>query len=90
MNHDKNTGLMYWGYLFSDHEIYPIGWYDMTDWNSGWGKMFADAMRIADDMGIEPIHAIRGDCVDALIDDLKGVKRHMKELPKLPYEVHDD
>lgn len=89
MNHDKNTGLMYWGYLFSDHEIYPIGWYDMTDWKSGWDKMFADVMQIAKDVGIEPIHAIRGDCVDDLIADLKGMKRDMKELPRLPYGVND-
>jgi hypothetical protein len=66
-----------------------LGWYDMTDWKIGWDKMFADVMQIAKDMGIEPIHAIRGDCVNALIDDLKGMKRHMKKLPKLPYEAHD-
>ena len=86
----ENTGLMYWGYLFSDHEIYPVGWYDMTDWNSGWDKLFADVMRMGEDMGIEPIHAIRGDCVNALIDDLKVMKQHMKKLPKLPYEVSND
>ena len=82
----ENTGLMYWGYLFSDHEIYPVGWYDMTDWNSGWDKLFADVMRMGEDMGIEPIHAIRGDCVNPLIDDLKVMKQCMKERPKLPYQ----
>ena len=87
---EENTGLMYWGYLFSDHEIYPVGWYDMTDWNSGWDKLFADATRMAEDMGIELVHAIRGDCVNALIDDLKVMKQHMKKLPKLPYGVNDD
>ena len=86
----ENTGLMYWGYLFSDHEIYPIGWYDMTDWNSGWDKLFADAMRMGEDMGIEPIHPIRGDCINEIIDDLKVMKRHMKKLPKLPYGVSND
>ena len=86
----ENTGLMYWGYLFSDHEIYPVGWYDMTDWNSGWDKLFADVMRMGEDMGIEPIHAIRGDCINEIIDDLKVMKQHMKKLPKLPYEVSND
>ena len=52
--------------------------------------MFADVMQIAKDIGIEPIHAIRGDCVDDLIADLKGMKRDMKELPRLPYGVNDD
>ena len=87
---EENTGLMYWGYLFSDHEIYPVGWYDMTDWNSGWDKLFADVMRMGEDMGIEPIHAIRGDCINEIIDDLKVMKQHMKKLTKIPYEVSND
>jgi hypothetical protein len=86
----ENTGLMYWGYLFSDHEIYPIGWYDMTDWVKGWDELFADVMQMADDMGIEPVHAIRGDCIDEIINDLKVMKRHMKERPKLPYQGAKD
>ena len=74
----ENTGLMYWGYLFSDHEIYPIGWYDMTDWAKGWEKMFADVTQMADDMGVEPVHAIRGDCIKDLIRDLVILKKDMK------------
>jgi hypothetical protein len=82
----ENTGLMYWGYLFSDHEIYPIGWYDMTDWVKGWDKLFADVMQMADDMGIEPVHAIRGDCIAELIMDLEVLQKHRKKRPKLPYQ----
>jgi hypothetical protein len=76
---EENTGMMYWGYLFSDHEIYPIGWYDMTDWVKGWEKMFADVTQMADDMGVEPVHAIRGDCINELIMDLAMLKKDMKE-----------
>ena len=75
----ENTGMMYWGYLFSNHEIYPIGWYDMTDWIAGWDKLFADVTQMAEDMGVEPIHAIRGDCVQDLIEDLVILMKDMKE-----------
>ena len=62
--------MMYWGYLFSDHEIYAIGWYDMTDWDKGWKKLFADVMQRANNLGLEPVHAIRGDTIEDLIEDL--------------------
>jgi hypothetical protein len=75
----ENTGMMYWGYLFSDHEIYPIGWYDMTDWTAGWDKLFADVTQMAEDLGVEPIHAIRGDCIQDLIEDLVILMKDMKE-----------
>ena len=74
----ENTGMMYWGYLFSDHEIYPIGWYDMTDFVKGWDKMFADVTQMAEDLGVEPIHAIRGDCIQDLIEDLVILMKDMK------------
>ncbi len=75
----ENTGMMYWGYLFSDHEIYPIGWYDMTDWTAGWDKLFADVTQMAEDMGVEPVHPIRGDCIQDLIEDLVVLMNDMKE-----------
>ena len=74
----KKKVMMYWGYLFSDHEIYPIGWYDMADWTKGWDKMFADVMQMAEDLGVEPIHAIRGDTIQDLMEDLVILMKDMK------------
>lgn len=75
----EKTGMMYWGYLFSNHEIYPIGWYDMTDFVKGWDKLFADVTQMAEDLGVEPIHAIRGDCIQDLMEDLVILMKDMKE-----------
>ena len=75
----EKTGMMYWGYLFSNHEIYPIGWYDMTDFVKGWDKLFADVTQMAEDLGVEPIHAIRGDCIQDLMEDLVMLMKDMKE-----------
>jgi hypothetical protein len=85
------NGKVRWYVVGADEDVYGyLGWYDMTDWNSGWDKLFADVMRMGEDMGVEPIHAIRGDCIDEIINDLKVMKQHMKKLPKLPYEVSND
>ncbi len=73
----KKKEMMYWGYLFSDHEIYPIGWYDMTDWTKGWDKLFVDVMQMAEDMGVEPVHAIRGDTIQDLMEDLVILMKDM-------------
>lgn len=78
MSEQEDTGMMYWGYLFSDHEIYPIGWYDMTDWIVGWDKLFADVTQMAEDLGVEPVHAIRGDTIEDLMDDLVILMKDMK------------
>jgi len=73
--------LMYWGCLFSNHEIRPIGWFDMTDWDVGVVAVEEQIDKVAKDVDAEPVHWIRGDCIDDLLDDLKLLKFCMKEKP---------
>jgi hypothetical protein len=51
----------------------------MTDWTAGWDKLFADVTQMAEDLGVEPVHAIRGDCIQDLIEDLVILMKDMKE-----------
>ena len=70
---------MYWGYLYSNHEIYPMGWFDMSDFDKGWDELFKEATSVGERIGAEPVHPIRGDVIDDLISDLECLFADMNE-----------
>ena len=73
------SNYMYWGYLYSNHEIEPLGWFDMSDWDKGWNEVFEEAVRIGNKIDAEPVHAIRGDAIDGMICDLESVFADLNE-----------
>lgn len=72
---------MYWGCLFANHEIHPVGWFDMTDWDAGADKVEQRVSELEKEFESEAVHWIRGDCIDDLIVDLKILKSHMRKKP---------
>jgi hypothetical protein len=72
---------MYWGCLFSNHEIRPIGWFDMSDWDAGSAEVLKKIAEWEKTLDAEAVHWIRADCIDDLIADLELMKQRMKERP---------
>jgi hypothetical protein len=53
----------------------------MTDWDTGVVAVEEQIDKVAKDVDAEPVHWIRGDCIDDLIEDLELMKQRMKERP---------
>ena len=64
----------FWGYLMSDLEIYPLGWYEMKDFRVGFDKVLEDAYKLAEDLGETVEFPIRGKYVDDYMNDLQYIK----------------
>ena len=71
----------YWGCLFANHEIHPVGWFEMADWDAGADEVQQRIYKLEEEFDTEAVHWIRDDCIDDLIDDLKILKHHMKKKP---------
>ena len=64
----------FWGYLMSDLEIYPLGWYEMKHFYEDFNKVLDDAQKLADDLGETVEFPIRGKYIDGYIEDLQYLK----------------
>lgn len=64
----------FWGYLMSDLEIYPLGWYEMKDFTEGFDKVLDDAQKLAGHLDETVEFPIRGKFIDGYIGDLQYLK----------------
>lgn len=70
----KSDGMaepIFWGYLFDNTEIMPLGWYDMKEWSKGFDKVLQDAYEIANDLETSPAFPIRGDLFESYLSDIQ-------------------
>jgi hypothetical protein len=72
---------MYWGCLFANHEIHPVGWFEMSDWDAGADEVQQRIYKLEKEIDSEAVHWIRDDCIDDLILDLKVLRNSMKGKP---------
>ena len=62
---------MFWGYLFDNTEIMPLGWYDMKNWSEGFDKVLEDANKMAEDLETAAAFPIRGDLFEIYLSDIQ-------------------
>ena len=64
--------MQFWAYLFEDHCIRPIGWFDMTDWQKGFDEVLKAARDIAADFGTEVSFPMKGEYLEEYIEDIQS------------------
>ena len=70
----KSDGMsepVFWGYLFGNLEIMPLGWYEMKVWDDGFNQVLKDANKMAEDLDTVTEFPIRGDLIEDYISDLE-------------------
>lgn len=70
----KSDGMsepVFWGYLFGNLEIMPLGWYEMNVWDDGFDQVLKDANKMAEDLDTVIEFPIRGDLIEDYISDLE-------------------
>lgn len=75
----KSKDMQFWAYLFDNHEIRPVGWFDMSDWHDGFEKVMDKAKKIAEQNETEIAFPLKGEYLDCYIDDLKWCMKVMDD-----------
>jgi hypothetical protein len=76
---ERSEYMEFWAYLFDDHTIRPIGWFDMSDWQSGFDKVMKKATKVAKENDTAIAFPLKGEYLDEYIDDLKYCMKEMDE-----------
>ena len=48
-----------------------LGWFDMTDWNKGFGEVLKAANKIADEEGMQIAFPLKGEYLEEYIEDIQ-------------------
>ena len=65
-----NENRQFWAYLFDDHTIRVVGWFDMSDWSKGFDAVLERAQQIAKENDTEPAFPLHGENLEDYIEDL--------------------
>lgn len=65
-----NEDMEFWAYLFDDHTIRVVGWFDMSDWQKGFDAVLEKAREMANEADTEIAFPLRGEYLEDYIEDL--------------------
>ncbi len=74
------NGLVRFYFVSTDEDVHGyLGWYDMTDWDEGWKKVWADAVARRERMGDSEPENIQVLRHDQMLDLMRNVQWAFEE-----------
>ena len=74
------NGLVRFYFVSTDEDVHGyLGWYDMTDWDEGWKKVWADAVARRERMGDSEPENIQVLRHDQMLDLMRNVQYAFEE-----------